>query len=85
MKSGNYDLIILDEILGAVGQGQIDLDQVLGLLEDRPRKLNLLLTGHDAEEKFLPSLVPLADLVSEMRNVKHPFDQGHQARRGLDY
>src|SRR5215212_416708 len=85
MASGTYDLIILDEILGAVGQGQIDLQQVIDLLGARPRKLSLLLTGHDAEERFIHQLIPLADLVTEMKKIKHPFDEGHQARKGLDY
>lgn len=85
MASGEYDLIILDEILGAVGQGQIDLEQLVELIHARPRRLNLLLTGHDAEERFIHELIPLADLVTEMKKVKHPFDDGHQARRGLDY
>jgi cob(I)alamin adenosyltransferase len=83
--SGQYDLIILDEILGAVGQGQIALEQLLELIKSRPRRQNLLLTGHDAEEKFIHELIPLADLVTEMKKIKHPFDEGHQARRGLDY
>jgi cob(I)alamin adenosyltransferase len=85
IASGEYDLIILDEILGAVGQGQIDLEQLVELLKSRPRRQNLLLTGHDAEEKFIHELIPMADLVSEMKKIKHPFDEGHQARRGLDY
>lgn len=85
IASGEYDLIILDEILGAVGQGQIDLAQVVDLIQTRPRRQNLLLTGHDAEEAFIHQLIPLADLVTEMRKVKHPFDEGHQARKGLDY
>ena len=85
MASGAYELIILDEILGAVGQGQIDLEQVIDLLASRPRRQHVLLTGHDAEEKFIHQLIPLADLVTEMRKIKHPFDEGHQARRGLDY
>jgi len=85
MASGEYELIILDEILGAVSQGQIDLEQLMDLIKSRSRRQHLLLTGHDAEEKFIHELIPLADLVTEMRKIKHPFDEGHQARRGLDY
>ncbi|MFN0072772.1 MAG: cob(I)yrinic acid a,c-diamide adenosyltransferase [Chloroflexota bacterium] len=85
MASGEYQLVILDEILGAISQGQLELDQVIDLIQSRPRGLHLLLTGHDADERFIHQLVPLADLVTEMRKVKHPFDEGHQARRGLDY
>lgn len=85
MRSGVYDLVILDEVLGAVDQGQLDLEQLLELLDSRPRRLHLLLTGHDAHERFIHQLIARADLVTEMRKIKHPFDEGHQARRGLDY
>jgi len=83
--SGDYDLIILDEILGAVSQGQIDLDQLLGLIRGRPRELSLLLTGHDDQRTFIDRLLPEVDLATEMQKIKHPFDEGHQARKGLDY
>jgi cob(I)alamin adenosyltransferase len=83
--SGEYDLIILDEIIGAVSQGQIDLSQLLDLLRNRPRELNLLVTGHDDEHQFIDQVIDLADLATEMKKVKHPFDAGHQARKGLDY
>ena len=83
--SGEYDLIILDEIIGAVSQGQIDLSQLLDVIQQRPRELNLLLTGHDDNHAFIDQVIELADLATEMRKVKHPFDEGHQARKGLDY
>ncbi len=85
ITSGEYDLVILDEIIGAVSQGQLQLDEVLALVRERPRHVSLLLTGHDDREQFINRLVAVADLVSEMRKVKHPFDTGKQARRGLDY
>ena len=83
--SGNYDLIILDEAIGAVSQGQWDLEQLLDVIATRPRELNLLITGHDDEKKFIDQVIAVADLATEMVKVKHPFDQGHQARKGLDY
>jgi cob(I)alamin adenosyltransferase len=83
--SGEYDLIILDEIIGAVSQGQIDLSQLLDIIQQRPRELSLLLTGHDDNHAFIDQVIELADLATEMRKVKHPFDEGHQARKGLDY
>jgi cob(I)alamin adenosyltransferase len=83
--SDEYDLIILDEIIGAVSQGQIDLQQLLDLMRERPRSLNLLITGHDDERKFIDQVIDLADLATEMKKIKHPFDEGHQARKGLDY
>jgi ATP:corrinoid adenosyltransferase len=55
------------------------------LIAAKPRTLNLLLTGHDDEHKFIDQLLPVVDLATEMRKVKHPFDEGHQARKGLDY
>ncbi len=84
-SSGEYDLIILDEIIGAVSQGQVDLEQLLDIIRQRPRELNLLLTGHDDTKEFIDQVIELADLATEMRKVKHPFDEGHQARKGLDY
>jgi len=83
--SGDYDLIILDEAIGAVSQGQWDLEQLLDVIRDKPRELNLLLTGHDDKKEFIDQVIALADLATEMKKVKHPFDQGHQARKGLDY
>ena len=85
IHSGAYELVILDEILGAVDQGQVDLEQVLELIATKPHAVNLLLTGHDAQKRFLDQLLPVVDLATEMVKLKHPFDEGHQARKGLDY
>jgi cob(I)alamin adenosyltransferase len=85
IQGGQFELVILDEILGAVDQGQVDLDQVLDLIRTRPHAVNLLLTGHDAQKRFLDQLLPEVDLATEMVKLKHPYDEGHQARRGLDY
>jgi cob(I)alamin adenosyltransferase len=85
IASGDYQLVILDEILGAVDQGQLDLEQVLELIRTKPHAVNLLLTGHDAHKRFLGELLPVVDLATEMVKLKHPFDEGHQARKGLDY
>src|ERR671939_23826 len=83
--SGEYDLIILDEAIGAVSQGQWDLEQLLDVMRNRPHELNLLITGHDDKKAFIDQVIALADLATEMVKVKHPFDEGHQARKGLDY
>jgi cob(I)alamin adenosyltransferase len=85
LQSGDYDLVILDEVIGAVSQGQLQLDDLIQLVKERPRHVSVLLTGHDDREEFIARLIDLADLASEMRKVKHPFDSGKQARRGLDY
>ena len=83
--SGDYDLIILDEAIGAVSQGQWDLDQLLDVIRTKPRELNLLLTGHDDKKQFIDQVIAECDLATEMKKAKHPFDEGHQARKGLDY
>src|SRR5438552_18681775 len=64
--SGEYDLIILDEAIGPVSQGQWDLEQLLDLIKTKPRELNLLITGHDDEQKFIEQVVAVADLATEM-------------------
>ncbi len=85
LASNDYDLVILDEVLGAVGQGQLDLDAVLDVVRSRPRSVSVLLTGHDDSEAFVDKVLAVADLATEMRKVKHPFDSGRQATKGLDY
>jgi cob(I)alamin adenosyltransferase len=85
LASNDYDLVILDEVLGAVGQGQLDLDAVLDVVRGRPRSVSVLLTGHDDSEAFVDKVLAVADLATEMRKVKHPFDSGRQATKGLDY
>src|SRR5436309_1080306 len=79
------DFEVISTAIGAVSQGQWDLDQLLELIRTRPRELNLLVTGHDDKKEFIDQVIALADLATEMRKVKHPFDEGHQARKGLDY
>ncbi len=81
MLSGNYDLLILDEVLVAIHKGQITSGQVLNLLERKPDSIELILTGRHAP----PEIVERADLVTEMRMIKHPFNQGVPARRGIEY
>jgi cob(I)alamin adenosyltransferase len=85
MASGEYDLVILDEVIGAVSQGQLELSEVLDVVASKPPELNLILTGHDDNKQFIDQVIAVADLATEMVKVKHPFDQGHQARKGLDY
>jgi cob(I)alamin adenosyltransferase len=81
IESGRYDLLILDEITYPINWGWIDLDEVLVAIAGRPPRLNLILTGRDAPS----ALVDAADTVTEMRKVKHAFDAGVMARRGIDY
>jgi cob(I)alamin adenosyltransferase len=79
--SGDYQLIVLDEVTYPINWGWIDIDEVLAAIRDRPPRLNLILTGRDAPAP----LVEVADTVTEMRKVKHAFDRGIVARRGIDY
>jgi cob(I)alamin adenosyltransferase len=79
--SGNYDLVVLDEVNVALGFNLIALDEVIKLIEDKPPDVELILTGRYADAK----LIELADLVTEMVKVKHPFDKGIKARKGIEY
>jgi cob(I)alamin adenosyltransferase len=85
LASDAYDLVILDEVVGAVSQGQLQLDAVLQVVQERPPSVSVLLTGHDDREAFVERLIAIADLATEMRKVKHPFDANLQATKGLDY
>jgi cob(I)alamin adenosyltransferase len=76
-----YDMIVLDEILGSIKAKLIGLDDVLGLIRDKPERLHLVLTGRGAP----PELVDAADLVTEMKMIKHPFQQGIKAQRGIEF
>ena len=81
MLSGNYDLVVLDEINVAVAWELIKLKDVIGLIEDKPPELELILTGRGADKE----IVKMADLVTEMLNIKHPYDKGIAARKGFEY
>jgi len=79
--SGNRDLIILDEINYAVKFGLITEDEMLNLLKICPPKLHLVFTGRNATEK----LIDAADLVTEMKLIKHPYERGIKAQRGIEF
>jgi cob(I)alamin adenosyltransferase len=81
VTSGRYDLIILDEVTNAVKGELIPLEGLLDLLAVRPPELHLVLTGRAAH----PRVIEAADLVTEMREVKHPYQQGVLAQVGVDY
>ncbi len=81
MLSGEYDLVILDEVNVAAAWGLIGVEDVLNLMKDKPDSVELILTGRYAD----PRVVKQADLVTEMVAIKHPFDDGIKARAGLDY
>ena len=79
--SERYDLIILDEINYAVNLGLINIKSVMDLIKLKPKKLDLVLTGNHAKEEVLK----LADLVTEMKEIKHPFQSGIKAKKGIDF
>jgi cob(I)alamin adenosyltransferase len=81
VMSGKYDLVVLDEVNVAAAWGLVELDEVIKLIEDKPKSVELILTGRYAD----PKLVKIADLVTEMVAIKHPYDDGVVARAGLDY
>ena len=78
---GEWDMVILDEINYAVKFGLIAEEEMLALLALRPEPSHLVLTGRDATEALLEQ----ADLVTEMKLVKHPFQQGIQAQKGIEF
>lgn len=79
--SGSYDLVVLDEVNLAVAWGLVELDEVIKLIKDKPPNMELILTGRKADTK----LIQLADLVTEMLEIKHPYDEGIRARKGFEY
>lgn len=79
--SNKYDIVILDEINLAAAWKLVDIDEVLKLVKGKPEKVELILTGRHADDR----LVELADLVTEMTKIKHPYDKGIVARKGIDY
>ena len=75
------DVLILDEIIGAVGTGMIGLDEVTRLIREKPEALELVLTGREPPKE----LTELADYISDIRAVRHPYDRGIPARRVIEY
>ncbi|MBD3239932.1 MAG: cob(I)yrinic acid a,c-diamide adenosyltransferase [Chitinivibrionales bacterium] len=80
LRSGEYSLVILDEACVAVDLGLIETDALLDIVRQRPRGTELVLTGRNAPSE----LVDIADLVTEMREVKHYYTRGVQARVGIE-
>ncbi|MGB5932338.1 MAG: cob(I)yrinic acid a,c-diamide adenosyltransferase [Anaerolineae bacterium] len=81
LTSGSYDLVILDEVNVALKYGLIELRDVLALIEEKPKHLELVLTGRYAP----PEVIERADLVTEMREVKHPYRIGIEGQEGIEY
>ena len=79
--SGEYDLVIMDEINVAAAWKLIDVDEVIQLIRGKPEDVELILTGRYADER----VIEIADLVTEMKEVKHPYSMGLLSRKGIDY
>jgi len=79
--SGTYELVILDEINYVISYKMLDVDKVVEGLAGRPERVHVICTGRNAH----PKVVELADLVTEMREIKHPYTKGILAQRGIDY
>lgn len=81
MNSGDYDLVVLDEINIALRYDYLDIHKVIESLEGRDKRTGVILTGRNAK----PELMEYADLVTEMTEVKHPYKAGIKAQRGVDF
>lgn len=77
---GGWDMVILDEVMGALSSGVLDLKDVLDFVKDKPDRLEIVMTGRNAPAE----LIELADYVSEIKCVKHPIDNGIPARKGIE-
>ncbi|MDD5328303.1 MAG: cob(I)yrinic acid a,c-diamide adenosyltransferase [Phycisphaerae bacterium] len=76
-----YDLLILDEIVFCLSKGLARLEDIKDIIDKRDPAVEIVLTGRGATKE----LIAMADLVTEMKNIKHPFDKGVKARRGIEY
>jgi cob(I)alamin adenosyltransferase len=79
--SGDWDMVILDEINYAIGYNMLDAERVVEALQQKPEMVHVILTGRNAH----PSLIAIADTVTEMREVKHAYQKGILAQRGIEY
>jgi cob(I)alamin adenosyltransferase len=81
LSSGDYQLLILDELTYAAKYGWVDVDEMVAGVRDRAPKTNVVITGRDAP----PEIIDLADTVTEMRKVKHAYDRDIKAIKGIEY
>jgi len=81
VKSGEYDVVVLDEINVALNLKMISLNKVIDLIKNKPKHVELILTGRYAPTQ----IIDVADLVTEMKEVKHPYVQGVPPRKGIEY
>lgn len=80
-QKGEHDILILDEVCVALDKGLVTVEEVLQLIEEKPEHVELIFTGRNCPQE----IIERADLVSEIQEIKHPFNKGILARRGIDY
>lgn len=80
-EAAQYDLVVLDEIFGAVSTGMVAESELIHFVKTKAESVELVLTGRDASDE----MIGLADYVSEIQSLKHPYDKGIQARRGIEF
>jgi len=79
--SEKYNVVILDEVNYAINLGLIDVQEIIKIIKEKPSSLDLVLTGRDVKKE----IIELADLVTEMKEIKHPFKSGIKAKKGIDF
>ena len=79
--SERYDMIVLDEIFDAIGEGLLGESDVIGFVANAPANIEIVMTGHKPSQRF----VDAADYVTEFRKIKHPYDNGVAARKGVEF
>jgi len=81
INSGQYCMVILDELTYTLNYGLLDQEEVVSFLKQKPEPLHIIITGRDADDK----LIDLADLVTEMKEIKHPYQNGVKAMKGIEF
>lgn len=81
LHSGDYDMVILDELTYAINYGWIEISDVVDAIKTRSAKTNVVITGRDAPEE----LIEVADTATEMRKIKHAYDKGIRGKKGIEY
>jgi len=81
IASDAYDMVILDEINNMINYGLIDVEEVIAVLKGRPKRLSVIFTGRNAHQKIIEQ----ADLVTEMKEIKHPYKKGIKAQKGIEF
>ncbi|MFO8100763.1 MAG: cob(I)yrinic acid a,c-diamide adenosyltransferase [Dehalococcoidia bacterium] len=81
ITGGKYRMVILDEVFAAINRGMLDTAQIVDLIKRKPEEMELVLTGRSAPAE----IIELADYVTEMQMVKHPYSQGIKGRRGIEF